>query len=162
MPKHFLVHWLLVHRYTCCLHVGISGCKQIERWRSCSKYMALGPKAGCLSTGLSVNWKEKFASYFCSSPRLRSRALSTAFTSKKYSTKNMGGKPNTDSSSSQQYTLLRSQHDKCYLFERERVYGMVPSAETDLISTGEKLITIRKNTFYWVLMVIIWKLPYYY
>lgn len=59
----------------------------------------------------------------------------------------MGGKPNTDSSSSQQYTLLRSQHDKCYLFERERVYGMVPSAETDLISTGEKLITIKRIPF---------------
>lgn len=59
----------------------------------------------------------------------------------------MGGKPKTDSSSSQQYTLLRSQHDKCYLFERERVYGMAPSAETDLISTGEKLITIKRIPF---------------
>lgn len=37
---------------------------------------------------------------------------------------------------------------------------MVPSAKTDLVLTGEKLILVRKNIFYQVLMLIVQKLSY--
>lgn len=37
---------------------------------------------------------------------------------------------------------------------------MVPSAKTDLVLTGDKLILVRKDIFYQVLMLIVQKLSY--